>query len=116
MSRKLIKAANESNQKSILKYTEVKENRNIADSEEGSDTVAPVSTERYTELKDTTPTPKRKRSQGYSPNSAENSRPTKCINMSKTLEDNTTTRTLTPPPHSRYRPRRGRSNAKPRTS
>ena len=106
MSRKLIKAAKESNQNSILKYTEVKEHPNIADSEEGSDTVAPVSTERYTELKDATPTPKRKRSQGYSPNSVENSRPTKCINMSKTPEENTSTRTLTPP-HSRYRPRRG---------
>ena len=64
MSRKLVKAANEKNQKSILKYTEVKENSNITDSEEGADIVAPTSTERYTELKDATSTPKRKRSQG----------------------------------------------------
>ena len=91
MSRKLIKAANESNQISILKYTEVTENRKIEDSEEGSDT----STESNTELKDATSTPKRKRSQGYSPDSAEISRPTKCINMSKTPEENKTTKTLT---------------------
>ena len=64
------------NLKSILKYTEIKENRNITDSEEGADIVVPTSTERYIELKDATPTPKRKRSQGYSPNSAENNRPT----------------------------------------
>ena len=55
MSRKLVKAANERDQKSILKYTEIKENRNITDSEEGADIVAPTSTERNIELKDTTP-------------------------------------------------------------
>ena len=97
MSRKLVKAANERDQKSILKYTEIKENRNITDSEEGADIVAPTSTERYIKLKDATLTPKRKRSQGYSPNSTENNRPTKFINMSKTLDENTTARTLTPP-------------------
>ena len=97
MSRKLVKAANERDQKSILKYTEIKENRNITDSEEGADIVAPTSTERYIELKDATPTPKRKRSVGYSPNSAENNRPTKLINMSKTPDENMTARTLTPP-------------------
>ena len=43
MSRKLVKAANERDQKSILKYTEIKENRNITDSEEGADIVAPTS-------------------------------------------------------------------------
>ena len=62
MSRKLVKAANERDQKSILKYTEAKENRNITDSEEGADIVAPTSTERYIELKDAPTTPKRKRS------------------------------------------------------
>ena len=97
MSRKLVKAANERDQKSILKYTEIKENSNITDSEKGDDIVAPTSTERRIELKDATLTPKRKRSQGYSPNSTENNRPTKFINMSKTPDENTTARTLTPP-------------------
>ena len=97
MSRKLVKAANEKDQKSILKYTKVEENSYTTDNEEGADIVAPISTERYTELKDTTPTQKRKRSQGYSCNSTEGSKLTKCINMSKTPEDNTTTRTLTRP-------------------
>ena len=97
MSRKLVKAANEKDQKSILKYTKVEENSHTTDNEEGADIVAPISTERYIELKDATPTHKRKRSQGYSPNSTEGSKPTKCINMSKTPEDKTTTTTLTPP-------------------
>ena len=50
MSRKLVKAANERDQKSILKYTEIKENSNITDSEKGDDIVAPTSTERCIDL------------------------------------------------------------------
>ena len=96
MSRKLVKAANEKDQKSILKYTKVEEDKYTTENEEATDIVAPISTERYTERKDATPTQKRKRSQGNSLNSAEGSKPTKYINMSKTSEDKTTTTTLTP--------------------
>ena len=97
MSRKLVIAANEKDQKSILKYTKVEEDKYTTNNEEATDIVAPISTERCTELKDATPTQKRKRSQGYSPNGTEGSKPTKYINMSKTPEDKTTTTTLTPP-------------------
>ena len=95
MSRKLIKAANKKDQKSIKKYTKVAENNDTIETEKRIDIVAPISTERDTELKDVTPAQKRKRSHGYSPNSTEGSKPTKCINMSKSPEDKNTTTNLT---------------------
>ena len=54
MSRKLTKAANEKDQKSILKYTEVEEDKCTTENKEATDIVAPISTERCTELKDAT--------------------------------------------------------------
>ena len=51
------------------------------------------------ELKDTTPTPKRKRSQGSPLNNSENSKPAKFINMSKTPEENRSAMNQTPPQH-----------------
>ena len=69
--------------KSILKYTKVEEDKCTTEDGEVTDIVAPISTERCTKLKDATPTQKRKRSQGNSPNCVEGSKPTKYINMSK---------------------------------
>ena len=60
MSRKLIKAANEKDQKSIKKYTKVAENNDTIETEKRIDIVAPISTERDMELKDVTPAQKRK--------------------------------------------------------
>ena len=98
MSRKLVKAASKKDQKSILKYTKVEEDKCTTEDGVLTDIVAPISTEMCIELKDATPTQKRKRSQGNSPNSVEGSKPTKCINMSKTLEDKSTTTTQKPTP------------------
>ena len=76
MSKKVVNAANEKDQKSILKYTEVEEDKCTMPSERSSDITTPKSTERFAELKDATPTQKRKRSQGNSPvNSDNNNQP-----------------------------------------
>ena len=88
MSKKLVKAANERDQKSILKYTKVTEEEYITQGEGQCDTSVLKSAEGGIELKDATPTPKRKRSQGSPPHNSENSKPAKVINMSKTPEEN----------------------------
>ena len=98
MSKKPIKAANERDQKSILKYTKVAVTECIIQSEEPSDTSALISTERCTELKDATSTPKRKRSLGNSPVNSEGNKPAKCINMSRTPEEKSSALNLTPAP------------------
>ena len=98
MSKKLIKAANERDPKSILKYTKATGAECITPSEEHSDIPILTSTERYTELKDATSTPKRKRSQESSPTSNEGSKQTKFINMSRTLEEKQPTQNATPTP------------------
>ena len=77
------------------KYTKVAENNETIKTEKRIDIVAPISTERDMELKEVTPAQKRKRSHGYSPNSTEGSKPTKCINMSKSPEDKNTITNLT---------------------
>ena len=87
MSKKLIKAANERDQKSILKYAKATEEECRTQGEGLHDISVLTSTERGIELKDATPTPKRKRSQESSPNNSESSRPPKFINMSKTPEE-----------------------------
>ena len=96
MSKKLAKAANKKDQKSILKYTKVEEDKCISQGEGSGDIVAPTSADRLIELKDATPSQKRKRSQGNSPTSIEGSKPTKCINMSKTPDGKSTTTNQTP--------------------
>ena len=88
MSKKLAKAANEKDQKSILKYTKVTEEECTTQGEEQCDTTVLISAERRIKLKDATPTPKQKRSQGSPPHSSEDSKPSKVINMSKTPEEN----------------------------
>ena len=88
MSKKLAKAANERNQKSILKYTKLTEEECTTQGEGQCDTSVLTSAERGIELKDAILTPKRKRSQGNSPNNSEDSKPAKFINMSKTPEEN----------------------------
>ena len=91
MSKKLQKAANERDQKSILKYAKVTEEECIKEGEghhEKTDTTALESVEIGTELKDATSTPKRKRSQVSSTHNSEYSKPSKLINMSKTPEEN----------------------------
>ena len=87
MSKKLAKAANEKDQKSILKYTKVIEEECITQGEGQHDTTVLISAERGIELKDATPTPKQKRSQGSPPHNSEDSKPSKVINMSKTPEE-----------------------------
>ena len=87
MSKKFIKAANARDQKSILKYTKETKAECIIPNEEPSDISVLTSTERYTELKDTTSTPKRKRSQECSPTISKGNKPTKFINMSKSPEE-----------------------------
>ena len=87
MSKKLVKAANEKDQKSILKYTKVTEEECITQGEGQRDTSVIISAERGIELKDATPTLKRKRSQGSPPHNIEDSKPAKVINMSKTPEE-----------------------------
>ena len=99
MSKKLVKAANEKDQKSILKYTKATEGECITQGEGQHDTSVLISTERGTELKDTTLTPKCKRSQGSPPHNIEDSKPAKVINMSKTPEENRTAVTQTPLQH-----------------
>ena len=91
MSKKLQKAANERDQKSILKYAKVTEEECIKEGEghhEETDTTALESAEIGTELKDATSTPKRKRSQVSPTHNSEYSKPSKLINMSKTPEEN----------------------------
>ena len=58
MSKKLAKAANEKDQKSILKYTKVTEEECTTQGEGQHDTTVLISAERGIELKDATPTPK----------------------------------------------------------
>ena len=60
MSKKLAKAANEKDQKSILKYTKVTEEEEgcTTQGEGQRDTTVLISAERGIKLKDTTPTPK----------------------------------------------------------
>ena len=65
MSKKLAKAANEKDQKSILKYTKVTEEECITQGEGQHDTSVLISAERGIKLKDATPTPKWKRSQAH---------------------------------------------------
>ena len=98
MSRKLVKAANEKDQKSILKYTKVNEVECTSQNKELDDTSALTSTERCSKLKDTTPTPKRKRSHGSSPTNIEGSKPTKFLNMTRTLEEIKPADNATPSP------------------
>ena len=88
MSKKLVKAANEKDQKSILKYMKVTEEECITQCEGQHDTSELISAERGIKLKDATPTPKWKRSQGSPPHNIEDSKPAKVINMSKTPEEN----------------------------
>ena len=95
MSKKLAKAANEKDQKSILKYTKVTEGECITQGEGQCDTSVLISAERGIELKDATPTPKWKRSQGSPPHNSEDSKPSKVINISKTPEENRPTVTQT---------------------
>ena len=75
MSKKLVKAANKKDQKSILKYTKVTEEKCITQGEGQHDTSVLISAERGIELKDATPTPKWKRSQWSPPNNSEDSKP-----------------------------------------
>ena len=100
MSKKLVKAANERDKKSILKYTKVTEEECITQGEGQTDTSVLTSAERGIELKDTTPTPKWKRSQGSPLNNSKNSKPAKFINMSKTPEENRSAMNQTPPQRS----------------
>ena len=88
MSKKLAKAANEKDQKSILKYTKVTEEEEECTTQGEGQRDTTVSAERGIELKDATPPPKRKRSQGSPPHNSEDSKPSKVINMSKTPEEN----------------------------
>ena len=99
MSKKLEKAANERDQKSILKYAKVTDKECIIQGEGQRDTSVLISAERGVELKDATPTPKWKRSQGSPPHNSKNSKPAKVINMSKTPEENKPTMTQTPQQH-----------------
>ena len=99
MSKKLVKAANERDQKSILKYTKVTEEECITQGEGQCDTSILTGAERVVELKDATPTPKWKRSQGNSPNNSADSKPAKLINMSKTPEENRSVVNQTSPQH-----------------
>ena len=90
MSKKLLKAANEKDQKSILKYAKVTEEECRKEGEgqrDTTDTTVLTSAERGIELKDATSTPKRKRSQGSPTYNSEYSKPSKFINMSKTPEE-----------------------------
>ena len=61
MSKKLIKAADEKDQKSILKYAKVTEEECIKEGEGQCDTTVLTSVERGIELKDATSTPKKKK-------------------------------------------------------
>ena len=64
MSKKLLKAANEKDQKSILKYAKVIEEECIKEGEgqhSTTDTTVLVSAEKGIKLKDTTSTPKKKK-------------------------------------------------------
>ena len=91
MSKKLQKAANEKDQKSILKYAKVTEEECRKEGEghhDKTDTTTLESAESGTELKDATSTPKRKRSQASPTHNSEYSKPSKLINMSKTPEEN----------------------------
>ena len=91
MSKKLQKAANEKDQKSILKYAKVTEEECRKEGEghhDKTDTTALASAESGTELKDAMSTPKRKRSQVSPTHNSEYSKPSKFINMSKTPEEN----------------------------
>ena len=91
MSKKLQKAANEKDQKSILKYAKVTEEECRIEGEghhDKADTTALESVESGTELKDATSTPKRKRSQVSPSHNSDYSKPSKLINMSKTPEEN----------------------------
>ena len=94
MSKKLIKAANERDQKSILKYTKATKANYIIHSKENSDITVQTSTERQIELKDITSTPKRKRSQETSPTISEYSKPSKLINMSRSPVEKETVQDL----------------------
>ena len=89
MSKKLQKAANEKDQKSILKYAKVTEEECRIEGEghhDKADTTALESAE--SGLKDATSTPKRKRSQVSPSHNSDYSKPSKLINMSKTPEEN----------------------------
>ena len=80
MSKKLQKAANEKDQKSILKYAKVTEEECRKEGEvhhDKTDTTALESAEGGTELKDATSTPKRKRSQVSPTHNSEYSKPSK---------------------------------------
>ena len=102
MSKKLLKAANEKDQKSILKYAKVTEEECRKEGEgqhNTTDTTVLASAERGIELKDATSTPKRKRSQGSPTHNSEYSKPSKFINMSKTPEENRPGVTQTSPQH-----------------
>ena len=91
MSKKLQKAANEKDQKSILKYAKVTEEECRKEGEghhDKTDITAPASVESGTELKDAMSTPKRKRSQVSPTHNSKYSKPSKFINMSKTPEEN----------------------------
>ena len=91
MSKKLQKAANEKDQKSILKYAKVTEEECRKEGEghhDKTDITAPASVESGTELKDATSTPKRKRSQVSPTHNSKYSKLSKFINMSKTPEEN----------------------------
>ena len=92
MSRKLEKATSEKDKKK-LRYTKVKCTTAIEDI---GDINALTSTQRFTEFKDATPTPKRKRSQGSSPISGECTKPSKVLNMSKSPEEGHSENNITP--------------------
>ena len=102
MSKKLLKAANEKDQKSILKYAKVTEEECRKEGEgqhNTTDTTVLASAEKGIELKDAMSIPKRKRSQGSPTNNSEYSKPSKFINMSKTPEENRPGVTQTSPQH-----------------
>ena len=94
MSKKLIKTANERDQKSIFKYTKATEANYIIHSKENSDITVLTSTERQIELKDITLIPKRKRSQETSPAVSECSKPSKLINLSRSPVEKETVQDL----------------------